>query len=269
MRGGKGARIKIGLKIAAALAALLVGYVCLLIYPYPFFPYELTYANIHAYSNEPIPSELTAILKTADARLQRSPLNLPEFQHRVFFCATPTLFAFFANRDYRVGGLNEVYFNDNVFIRPADIRHDRIIRASGRVLDDGRTLAYYVTHEIAHTLERRHLGLYRFWRLPSWKREGYADYVGKGGLFDYGRAVELLRCGDKAMDPKRSGLYLRNHLLTAHLIDKRGVSVETFLTSAYDPKQLAEDILASVPEAAPTAEPPGARSVRERRSRQP
>jgi len=107
-----------------------------------------------------------------------------------------------------------------------------------------RTLSYFITHEIAHTLVAEELGAARFWQLPTWINEGYANYVAKGADFSYGHAHGQLRRGDREMAPKLSGLYLRYHLLVAHLLDKKGVSVKDLLTGENDPAQIEKEILA-------------------------
>jgi hypothetical protein len=42
-----------------------------------------------------------------------------------------------------------------------------------------RTLSGVVAHETVHVLQREHLGLLGYARLPVWVREGYADYVAR------------------------------------------------------------------------------------------
>jgi len=96
-----------------------------------------------------------------------------------------------------------------------------------------------------HILVARELGIVKHWRLPAWKNEGYADLVAKGGDFDYEQAREQLRSGDRELDPKRSGLYLRYHLLVAYLLDHKGISVAELLNREFDPAQLEVEMLAS------------------------
>lgn len=116
----------------------------------------------------------------------------------------------------------------------------RAKRQPGRI-----TLSYYIAHEIMHILVARELGILKQWQLPAWKNEGYADVVAKGGDFDYGRAREQLKRGDRELDPKRSGLYLHYHLLVAYLLDHKGVSISDLLNREFDPAQLEAEILAS------------------------
>ena len=65
---------------------------------------------------------------------------------------------------------------------------------------------------------------YTWYALPSgvltFVNEGYADYIANGTDFDCERAVDQLRSGAREMDPKSSGLYLRYHLLVAHLLTR-------------------------------------------------
>jgi len=75
--------------------------------------------------------------------------------------------------------------------------------------------------------------------------EGYADLVAKDGEFDYGQAREQLRRGDRELDPKRSGLYLRYHLLVAYLLDHKGITLDELLNRDFDPAQLEAEILAT------------------------
>ncbi len=69
----------------------------------------------------------------------------------------------------------------------------------------------------------------------------------RGSDFDYDRAVDQLRSGDRALNPKLSGLYLRYHLLVAYLLDQKGISVRDMLTQPFDPAELEREILREKP----------------------
>ena len=45
------------------------------------------------------------------------------------------------------------------------------------------------------------------------------------------------------MDPLRSGLYLRYHLLVAYLLDRKGIAVSDMLRQEIDPGKLEREIL--------------------------
>ena len=95
-----------------------------------------------------------------------------------------------------------------------------------------RTLDYFIVHEVTHQLTGQALGPVRYFRLPQWVREGYADYVGKGAPFDYKTAERALQTGAPEMDWKRSGLYWRYQYLVADLLERRHWIVERLLHEA-------------------------------------
>ncbi len=96
-----------------------------------------------------------------------------------------------------------------------------------------------------HVLIARELGVVGYLRLPAWKDEGYADLIAKAGAFDYGRMRKQLRRGERDLDPHRSGLYLRYHLLVAYLLERRGLGVRDLLREEFDPARLEGAVLAS------------------------
>ncbi len=88
------------------------------------------------------------------------------------------------------------------------------------------------------------VGTWRYLRLERWRQDGYADYVAKGGAFDFAGRLRGFREGDPELDPQRSGLYLRYHLLVAYLLDQRGISVSDLLAGSYSAGQIEADLLA-------------------------
>jgi hypothetical protein len=239
-------------RVAALSTLLIVGiaasYLVLLCHPGLFFPHTFSREGITLYSDEPIPSgPAQRILEDVERRLASSPLAAPPRikDLRIFICNRRWRFVLFANTRYKVGGLAYFPLSDNIFLRTARFDANRLVGHSGQETSGARTLSYYIAHEIMHTLVGRHLGIMKQWRLPAWKNEGYADLVAKGGDFDYEQVRHQLRRGDRELDPKRSGLYLRYHLLVAYLLDHKGISVDELLQDEFDPAQLEAEILAS------------------------
>ena len=87
------------------------------------------------------------------------------------------------------------------------------------------TLSYYIAHEATHVMEARTFGRLMALQKPQWLIEGYADYIGKGGDFDYGENRRLLMSDDSLLDYRRSGLYRRFHLIVALLLDKKNLTI--------------------------------------------
>jgi len=101
-----------------------------------------------------------------------------------------------------------------------------------------RTLAYFMTHEIVHSLEVSLLGRYAYVRMPAWKREGYADYVARNSNFVFAERLAALRNNAPEMDPHGSGLYLRYQLLVSYLLDVARVTPDKMLTGSFAEAEL-------------------------------
>jgi hypothetical protein len=222
-------RFAIARRILLALASVAGGWVALCAHPQPLFAYSLARGNVVLHARQPLPPEATPMLDDALARVQRSPLYDATRTHHLFLCDTPAVFDLFAVWDYRSGGISQNWLNGNVFIRPANVRRGRVIGRSGLEKGGERTLAYFVAHEVAHTMTMDRIGRWRMSRLAKFQAEGYADYVA------FARPVDLLRgradlvAGTADMDPRRSGHYDRYRLLVGYLLQRGGLTVDELL----------------------------------------
>lgn len=208
-----------------------VAYGALLWHPEPFFPYRVHEANLTLAADRPFdPAAGRAVLGRARARLATSPLYRPDRPIRAFVCQGEAAGRLFFNRSYGAGGVCFVPI-PAVFLRPADVRANRLRAPSGGTVPPPRDLAYYVAHEAMHDLTGAYLGPARHHALPRWVREGLADYVGRQGSFTYARALAAYRAGAPEMDPACSGRYDRFLLLVAHCLEVEGWSVRRLLTA--------------------------------------
>lgn len=218
-----------------ALAAVVGGWVALAIHPQPLFAYSAQRANIVLHARAPLPSRAGALLDDAVARVARSPLYDAGRTHHVFLCDSPGVFALFALWNRNVGGLAQVYFGGNVFIRPSSIERDRVIGPSGDDKPGERTLAYFIAHEVTHAITADRVGRRRYHGLAAFQQEGYADYVAFVRPVDFARGRELLERDAPEMSPRRSGLYLRYELMVAHLLERQGMTVDEMLARPIEP----------------------------------
>ncbi|MBS0335135.1 MAG: hypothetical protein JSS35_20395 [Proteobacteria bacterium] len=217
-------RLSLGLGLGlTAFAALILAAICL---PQPLFAHHLRRGQVDLWSDRPIPPQARAVLDEAQRRIARSPLWSAEQRFRIFICNDNWRLALYSLRfSGRMAGATDTLFTGNVYMRESDLAANRLIPASpGADLAD-RPLAYYLAHEMTHTLEMRAFGRAPGRRYPHWLVEGYADYVGKAGAFDYAANLAALRVGDPAMDWERSGLYRVYHLYAAHYLDRLGLGV--------------------------------------------
>ena len=103
----------------------------------------------------------------------------------MFLCDTQALFRVFAPWNPRVGGVTQVYLGGNAFLRPFSIERGRLIGPSGDDKPGERTLAYFIAHEVTHTMTGDHTGRWRYHQLAAFQAEGYADYVAFARPIDF------------------------------------------------------------------------------------
>jgi hypothetical protein len=236
------------LKIGAAVVALVALLGLLLSAPQPFFSTSISAKNLTLYSDQAFaPAAGQRVLKLAEAKLACSPLYSAAQKHLVFVCNARWRQRLFFTYVYGVGGVNYYPFTTNVFLRDSIIEENCLIGPNGNRVAGERTLDYFIAHEITHTLTGQAVGGIAYHRLPQWKREGYADYVGKGAAFNYDEAKRAFLADDPKMDWARSGLYGRFHLLVAHLLEQQQWSVQRLLTDPIEQQTVEAMIRAEKP----------------------
>jgi hypothetical protein len=238
-RGGRRWLRRTGLLLAAALGAWLT----LIVHPQPLFAYNARRANVVLHARAPLPPEVGPLLDEVVRRVSRSPLYDPARVHHVFLCDTPPLYAFFALWHRRSGGLTQPQFVGNVFIRPSNIAHDRVIGPSGDEKTGGRTLVYFISHELTHAMTGDRVGRWRYAQLAAFQKEGYADYLAFDHRVDLPRGRAELEREDAEMSPARSGLYNRYELVVAYLLERRGMTVDQLLARPMDRRQVEAELL--------------------------
>ncbi len=218
--------------VKTCLAGLLVvalAYFLVTVFPKPMFGYRSSYENYQVWSDQPIPEEITTVLDDVTRRLRTSNLHDRATPVEIFFCNEPWRLWLYGRRfSTRMGGGADVWVTRQVFIRASDIAANRLHSPTGRPLADAaqRPLSYFIAHEITHNDVSRRFGRTVMLRYPQWLLEGYADYVGKGGDFDFDENQALFAAGAPELELDRSGLYREFHLKVAYLLDKKGWTLD-------------------------------------------
>lgn len=229
------------LRVGWLTIALLVAYTYLLCTPQPFFSYSVRAEGITLYADRPLPKSATQnVLRLSRQKLAASSLHAIDPNPTVFICNSRWRQFLFFNKHYGVAGVSPYPLTTNVFLRDASLDTNRLISPRGVPVPGDRTLDYFVAHEITHELTGRAIGPWRFYRMPQWVREGYADYVGKGASFNYTSARNAFLTGTFEMNFERSGQYCRFHLLVAYLLDHRGWTVDRLLRGPWPDQQRLE-----------------------------
>lgn len=234
-------------RVALVLGVAIAGYVAVLLYPRPLFAFSARETTIFLHAQEPLPEAAATVLREARARVELSPFYDPQDTYDVYLCGGERAFTAFALWDRGAGAVAQWLLTGNVFLRPSHVERNRLVGPSGNETPGERTLAYFIAHEIAHVMVARRIGRRRYARLELWQVEGYADYVAKAGAFSFAETRAGLRAGTRELDPQRSGLYLRYHLLVAYLLDHEGMSPAELLAGPLAQEPVERAVRASVP----------------------
>jgi len=225
--------IATSLKTLAYLCLLIIIYLLTLCFPQSFYKDHVTAGNISIYSDQEIPQkEIKQIIQEVQNRIERSELYKRETKHRIFITNNDIRWRYFTNINYKVGGLNYVIFNHNVFLRKADIANNRLYGYSGKKVPGDRTLDYFIAHEITHTLEFQSMPWYKYPVKTNWVLEGYAEYIAHNSQSYEGSLDYYLNI------PETTGAkyYTRARTMVSYMLEKKNVPISNLWSSvgSYD-----------------------------------
>lgn len=226
--------------VACVLAS--AAYLLLLAFPQPLFAHSMHGGGVTVHATQPLPDAMRATLARAEERLRRSPLYTPQDTTHVFICQEGALFGLFARQNYQVGGVSDWLVGQHVFLRESDLENDRLISPRGIPVPADRPLSYFIAHEAMHIAIVRRLGRPRYSQLPQWVDDGYADYVAR--TVDLEDALRKMKADERELDPRRSGLYIRYHLLVAYLLEQKGMSIDALLLNPPDRESVERELMA-------------------------
>jgi hypothetical protein len=205
-------------------AAVCAAYLCLLIWPQPMFAYRTGYGIYRVWSDEPIPPAIRPVLDDVTRRLKTSAVHDATVPVEIYFCNAPwRMWVYGMKFSTLYGGIADVWMTRHVIIRASDIAANRIVSPWPHPIPDERhrPLSYFIAHEITHVDLSRRYGRTMPARYPDWLLEGYPDYVGKGGDFDFEANRAKFIAGAPELSRATSTLYLGYHLRVAYLLDKK------------------------------------------------
>lgn len=133
-RQGRDAMRRWARRAGRALLLLVGGlglYVLLLVHPDPLFAHDARFENVVLHAPGPLPPEAVHVARAAPERIVGSPFFSASDRYDVYLCDTPALFSLFSLKP-GAGGVAQVHFGRNVFLRPGAIEHDRLVGRSGR-----------------------------------------------------------------------------------------------------------------------------------------
>lgn len=221
--GNRKKKIKYIRKIFLYPLVVVLVYAFLLIFPQVIFPYKVIIDQFTVYADTPLDNNIYKIIPEAGQRIKKSELYRDDISFRLFLCNQSWRYWLLTQGKVNTAAIAETNITRNIYFNKCDVANNEMVPRKGAVFDHkDRPLTYYFAHEMTHILESNYAGRYN--RAPSWLREGYADYIGKGGNFDFEGNLELLKENDPALNPK-NGLYNQYHLMVAYLLDNQKMSI--------------------------------------------
>ena len=219
--------------ISITLPALVVAYLLLLYFPQPLFAYSTRYETFQIYSRQPIQPELTAVLDRAEARLKRSPIYDPSVKRNIYLTDGYWTYALLSHKAYK-SFANSVPFFDNVIINKSDLAADRVF--VNRAENNSRSLSGVIAHEIVHLFIRKKYGTVQASLMPTWKNEGYCEYVAGDSTITLEEGIRRWRENPSDDTGYR---YIKYHLMVKQLIENEGMSVDDLFTQSLDESAIA------------------------------
>ncbi len=236
-------RINKKVKISGFIISLsFLIYLGLLLCPNFLFANRHKYKNFDIYSDRKIPIEIEDVLTEVLKKLKKSELYESTDKFSIYFCNTQWRLLLLT-RNPNVGGLVNQGLSNNVFIRESEIEKNKIVsptKGQEIALVEERPLSYFLAHEITHSLQTK---IERFMHIttPKYIVEGYADYIGKGSLFDFKKYQNNFKNNHFTMNPA-TGLYNKYHLIIAYLIDVKGLSFREVVKQKRSLKEIENEL---------------------------
>lgn len=229
-------------KIASiSVAVIAVAYLFLLFFPQPLFAYSVKYEKFHVYSREPIGPEIEAVLNEAEERLQSSPIYDETVGRHIYLTNGYGMYAFLSHKAY-ASFANSVPFIENVFINKTDIAADRVYM--NRAFSNSRSLSGVIAHEITHLFIQRRVGTLKAISMPTWKKEGYCEYIAGDSTIALEEGIRRWR--ENPWDDA-GYRFIKYHLMVKYLLENENLSVEDLFERSFDENELTAKTFAALP----------------------
>lgn len=218
---------------------IVSAFVFLLVYPQVLFAHEVRYKNFTVYSRQPLDQSIYTVLDKVEAQLSASSINDANVEPKIFLTNSQKLYSllslYIGSNSFGKG--YPLLPTNNVFINEADASRDLVFRKAAT--GSQRSLSGVISHEITHLHIRNKFGYLRNFAMPSWKKEGYCEYVAGGSTLDYESGVKLW----KANPNDGTGYqYFKYYLTVKYLLENDKLTVEDLFNRDIDKTQVEGEV---------------------------
>lgn len=226
-RSGQGQHRRV-IQLSTVLA--VVAYLLLLVLPQPLFPHTTSHGEFVVHADRSLGREIHEVLDKASTLLASSPAYDSTGTQTLYLTRNRVKFFLFAREHFGAFAIRSP-LGGAIFI--ADALPAQDLARSAAELHNTRSLSSVVAHEAMHNYLR---ALPNGRELPTWKEEGYADYVAKESSYDCRVGVRSLLSGQN--DQSDAFRYFKYRMLVIYLLNVERVSFNEFLSAPHDPRQL-------------------------------
>jgi len=155
-------------------------------------------------------------------------LYLVDDKNKLMFLALSEPNFFGQNQDFNKIIINKANIDSNI-VKSYSPKYNR------------RSFVGVVEHELTHTNLNDKLGFLRYkFLIPTWKNEGYCDYISNGGSFPLQKGLELLK--NNLSDDSYSFRYFVYFMRVKYLLDVKKIGLEKLLDNTYDEESLDKEV---------------------------
>lgn len=217
------------------LSGLAIIYGLILIFPQALFSNSINYKNFTVYYHSDtmdIP-KLESILDKSASLLSESEVFDEGKKQKIFLCSSFNEFTFFALRSRKSFAVNYPLIQ-NILLSESNIEDNSIRRNASE--NNRRTLSGVIAHETTHSLLEDKLGIVKYKLLPSWKNEGYCDYIAKESSYD--EQLGRQQICENEHDSSPSFRYFKYKAYAQFLLEGE-VSLDDFLNQDFNLESVA------------------------------
>lgn len=209
---------------------LLIGiWVLLLFFPQPLFAHSISVGRFFVYSDQPIPKSIETVISKANARLATSPYNSDADSFSIYIATSTWRRCVMNPLGWKPFGTSNL-ITGNTILNRSDVSADLCF--NNMPAHNQRSLHSVIAHECTHQLLRRRLGLLAAFRLPTWKNEGYCEYVAGDTSFDLHHGIEMLASGRDDSSPAFQ--YVKYYLAVRHILETEGFTEQQLVRQEFD-----------------------------------
>jgi hypothetical protein len=223
-----------------SLMGVLAAYFLTICFPQYLFAHEVSYQKFQVYSRQPFDERIYKVLDDAEARLSKSSIYDREINRRVFLTNSHGMYLFLSNKAFR-SFANSVPFINNILINKSDVADDLVFL--NRPVHNKRSLSGVIAHEVAHLFIRKKVGTVRSSLMPTWKNEGYCEYIAGDSTITYQEGVKLWKANPTDDLNYR---YFKYHMMVKYLIEREKLSIEDVFNRDFDIKDLEAKVFSSL-----------------------